>query len=104
MLPPKSRPRFLPTLTHVVTQAELVAVDQSGLGSQVRGFNGDHEQRVQHMVENLMPNISAGIREALLETIDEKLHHLEANLRDELESLVRRAMNACDTSGVDGPR
>lgn len=98
MLPPKNRPRFLPTLTHVVTQAEFAAVGQSFSDSEVRELAGDHEQRVQQMVEDLMPQVTARIREALLATVDEKLHHLEANLRDEVESVVRHAMNACEAS------
>lgn len=101
MLPPKNRPRFLPTLTHVVTQAEFAAVGQSFADAEVRELAGVHEQRVQQMVEDLMPQISARIREALLETIDEKLHHMQANLRDEVESVVRQAMNACETSNED---
>ena len=104
MLPPKNRPRFLPTLTHVVTQAEFAAVGQSFSDSEVRELAGDHEQRVQQMVENLMPQISNRIREALLKTVDEKLHHLEAGLRDDVESMVRRAMSADETSDDDRQR
>ncbi len=98
MLPPKNRPRFLPTLTQVVTQAEFATVGQSFSDSEVRELAGDQEYRVQQMVEKLMPQISARIHEALLNTIDEKLHHLEANLRGEVESMVRRAMNACQAT------
>lgn len=93
MLSTKNRPRYLPTLTHVVTPAELAAVEP--LSSLENGASDptDNEQLVQQIVQTLMPIVSARIQESLQEILDDKLHDLEANMHLEVESMVRRAMN-----------
>lgn len=97
MLPPKNRPRYLPTLTHVVTSAELAAELPSPLQYDVPP-PADNELLVQQIVQSLMPMVSARIQEALQEILDDKLHHLEASMQLEVESMVRRAMNECSGS------
>jgi hypothetical protein len=39
--------------------------------------------------------VTARIQESLREIVDDRLHHLEANLQSEVESMVRHAMNGC---------
>ena len=96
MLPPKNRPRYLPTLTHVVTQAELEVVEPTAQVVEVTTTAAIDELRVQEIVQSLMPTISARLREISQTMLDERLHHLEANMQVEVESMVRRAMNGCE--------
>ncbi len=98
MLPPKNRPRYLPTLTHVVTADEIAEADSSAPFGHAATAPVDSEQRINQMVQSLMPAITARIHESLQEILDDKLHQLEAELRRELESLVRRAVNGCGES------
>ena len=95
MLPPKNRPRYLPTLTHVVTSAELAAAEPRSLSAHGGLGLADNEQLVQQIVQSLMPMVSARIQETLQEILNDRLHHLEANMQLEVESMVRRAMNGC---------
>jgi len=95
MLPPKSRPRYLPTLTHVVTSAELTATALPSPSEDEVSDPVGNEQLVQQIVQSLMPMVRVRIQESLQEILDDKLHHLEANMQLEVESMVRRAMNGC---------
>ena len=95
MLTAKNRPRFLPTLTQVVTASELANTDSSPHSAQGAPDISDNEQLVQQIVQSLMPIVSARIQESMQEILDDKLHHLEANLQLEVESMVRRAINGC---------
>ena len=97
MLPPKSRPRHLPTLTHVVTSAELIATASISSPASDHSEPVDNEHRVQEIVQLLMPIVSARIRESLREILEQNSHQLEANMQREVESMVRRAMNECGT-------
>lgn len=107
MLPPKNRPRYLPTLTQVVTHAELEVVDQAlpdvevGVDFGVR--NEDEEQRVQRIVEALIPQVNARMRETLQEMLDASLGQLESNLQSELETMVRRAISGRAATLDSGP-
>ena len=92
MLPPKIRPRYLPTLTHVVTSAELAANESPASLESGRSDSVDHEQMVQQIVQSLMPKVKARIQESLREILEDKLHHSEANMQLEMEAMVRLAM------------
>ncbi len=96
MLPPKNRPRHLPTLTHVVTSSEIAVAGYRLSEPQAEQNSNDSEQRVQQIIQELMPQLSVRIRELLQELMDERLHLLEANLQQELPSMVRRAINVCE--------
>ena len=95
MLPPKSRPRYLPTLTQVVTSAELAAVES--VTPQVDDVleQPDNEQLIQQIVQSLALMVNARIQDAVQELLENQLHHLEAKLQLEVESMVRRAVNEC---------
>jgi hypothetical protein len=96
MLPSKNRPRYLPTLTQVVTSAELAGGESSfSASAQEVSKSLDSEQLVQQIVQSLMPLVTARIQESVREIVDERLHHLEANMQLEVESMVRHAMNGC---------
>lgn len=96
MLPPKNRPRYLPTLTQVVTQADLEVVDPVVRATGDELSKDTDDLRVQEITRSLMPTISARLREISQAMLDERLHHLEANMQAEVESMVRRAMNGCE--------
>ena len=57
-----------------------------------------NELLVQQIIQSLVPLISARIKESLQEILDDKLHHLEANMQLEMESMVRGAVNRCNVS------
>ncbi len=98
MLPPKSRPRYLPTLTHVVTAARLVANDLPDVYASEGALHEENEPLVQQIVQTLMPLVRLRIRESLQQLIEEQLHHLEANMQLEVESMVRRSVNECNNA------
>lgn len=98
MPPPKSRPRYVPTLTQVVSSADLASFEPPPAVESAGVDTPDNEQLVQQIVRSLMPMVSARIQESLREILEDKLHHLEANLQLEVESMVRRAMNGCKES------
>jgi hypothetical protein len=98
MLAPKIRPRFLPTLTHVVTPAELAGFGDSVPASEKETLGCDNEQLVQQIVESLMPLVSARITAVMQELMENHLHQLEANMQVEVESMVRHAMNGCEAA------
>lgn len=102
MLPPKKSPRYLPTLTHVVTHAELEAVEPTAHVAGDAAPADIDELRVQQIIQSLMPTISARLREIAQTMLDERLHHLEANMQAEVESMVRRAMNGCESTSNVG--
>ena len=98
MLTSKGRPRYLPTLTHVVTAAEIVATDRSAPPANAATDHGGNERLIEHIVQSLMPIVTARIQESLEEILDDKLHQLEANMQQKVESLVRRAVIGCGGS------
>ena len=100
MPPLKSRPRYLPTLTHVVTAAEIGPVELSVSSASTAAPHGTNDQLIQQIVQSLMPMVNARIQESLQEILDDKLHHWEANMQLEVESLVRRAVNGCGGSSA----
>ena len=98
MLPHKPRSRYLPTLTHVVTAVEKPVADMSASPANMVSHHNYNELLVQQIIQSLVPLISARIKESLQEILDDKLHHLEANMQLEMESMVRGAVNRCNVS------
>lgn len=95
MVPPKGRSRYLPTLTQVVSPDELSGANADFLESEIPAGPENDEQRIQRLTEDLMPQISARIHERIQEMWDAQLHQLEANLRADMESMVRDAVKGC---------
>ena len=95
MLLPKSRPRYLPTLTHVVTAAELLpsANDMDAVSNSV--VSTEHSSNLQELVDVVIPRVVAQMREELQANLEIQLHQFESKIRVEVESMVRDAVNGC---------
>ena len=89
-------------MTQVVEPAELECVGLTRPAIE-RAIGAETEDlRVQEIIRTLMPTVSARLREISQSMLDERLHHLEANMLVELESMVRRAMKGCEVSQDTG--
>ncbi len=93
MLPPKSRPRFLPTLTQVVSESELLHLGEDmERDLECPQLNG-HATNVQDVTELLLPQLIREMRQDLQDHIDTQLHQLETKLRGELAALARHRLD-----------
>ncbi len=83
--PPKTPPRFLPTLTEVVRPGEAYAAPQSSPG------NYD-EQLVREVMRRLNTSLEVRLREALGTVVVEQVQLLGPRLRQEIELVVRQVV------------
>ncbi len=80
-IPPRTPPRFLPTLTQVV--------DPIGLGLPVSTVAIDPEQLVQIVLQQVDAALMDRMRKQMEETLLLKWQSVAASLRDEFEPMVR---------------
>ena len=80
-IPPRTPPRFLPTLTQVV--------DPSSLGLNASTTAMDPEQLVQTVLRQVDAALLERVRKQMEETLQLQWTSLGASLRDEVEPLVR---------------
>jgi len=97
MVPPKIRPRYLPTLTQVVTEAELLHPRQDAGPDQKLPPSSRAANKVQELVDLILPKLMYQMQQELQENMDLQLHRLEVKMRGELEVLVRHATNGGGT-------
>lgn len=98
MQSPRNRPRYLPTLTQVVTEAELLSFGEvSSTPDQAPVQSSDAQAKAHEIVNLMLPKLMLQMREELQNNLEVQLHHLEAKLRSDVESMVRNAMNGCET-------
>ena len=101
MLPPRGRPRYLPTLTHVITESDLLHIKSGGGASPGSALNLASSANAQEVVDLLIPKLMILMREELQTHLELQLHQLEAKIRLEAESMVRAAMNRCGDLPAD---
>ncbi|OYU44419.1 MAG: hypothetical protein CFE44_13020 [Burkholderiales bacterium PBB4] len=53
------------------------------------------ESDLQRCVDAVMPVVQAQLRDMVHEVLDSHMHHLEADLRLRVESMVRNALKGC---------
>ncbi len=97
MLPPKARPRYLPTLTHVVTADDLISYKAGNHASVSQSVVLESQTKVQEIVDLLVPTVMARMREELLANLETQLHLSQSKLRIEVESMVRQMLNEAET-------
>lgn len=86
--PPRNLPRVLPTLTEVVLPSELVAA-QTADTPELEALSHTVLQRVEGVLEDrLFLETSALVSS----TVAAQMHVLRANLRQELEVMVKQAV------------
>ena len=100
MLPTKTRPRYLPTLTNVVTTADLVGPEHAKTPTHDGLIPAANELLVQQIVQSIMPLVIARMHESLQKIMEDKLRHLDINMQIEVENLVRSAVNDIDTPNM----
>ena len=92
MSTPKIRTRYLPTLTQVVDESALIETPNEVEPLPPARQMEAQESDFQRCVDALMPVVQAQLREMVREVLDSQIHHLEADLRLRIESLVRSTM------------
>lgn len=86
--PPRNLPRFLPTLTEVVHPSELVAA-QTAATPEFEALR----QSVLHSVEGVLENrLLLATSTLVSSTVAAQMQVLRANLRQELEEIVKHAV------------
>jgi hypothetical protein len=87
-MPPRNLPRFLPTLTEVVRPSELAAA-QAAATPEFEALSHTVLQSVEGVLENrLLLETSALVSS----TVAAQMQVLRANLRQELEVIVKQAV------------
>jgi hypothetical protein len=101
--PPKSPPRFLPTLTEVVRPDELGgALAAPGAGMPAHQAAGlQQEQLVREVMRRLNSSLEVRLREAIGTVVVEQVQLLAPRLRQEIEMVVRQVV--ADALGSEEP-
>lgn len=85
MMPPKVPPRYVPTLTEVVTP-----VASAGAGPQAQRMT--EEQLVHRVLQRIDLLLDARLREAIATVVIEQTRSLAPALREEIETVVRKTV------------
>ena len=88
MLPPKARSRYLPTLTHVVTEDEFISSIAGEHASDNQSFANESKAKVQEILDLLLPNVMARMREEMQASLEAHLEMAELKLRVEVASAL----------------
>ena len=92
-IPPRTPPRFLPTLTQVV--------DPSTLGLTSTAAQLDPEQIVQTVLQHLDSALMNRLRQQMEDALQAQWQTLVSSLRDDLEPLVRASVTQALASRTD---
>ena len=100
MSPPADRvpPRFVPTLTEVVAAAPPPTVGPTAFQARWRDLE---EPLVQRILQRVDLALERRMREALARVVLEQTQALMPKLRDEIESVVRQAVNDAVAQELD---
>ena len=101
MLPPKARSRYLPTLTHVVTQEELHSIGTHADVFERHQVAVEPQTMIQEVLELLIPSAMARIRDEMQANLETQLRLTEEKLRSDVETTVLQVLN--DTVAKPGP-
>lgn len=101
MLPPKARSRYLPTLTHVVTQEELNSIGTYAEVVERHPVAVEPETLVKEVLELLIPSAMARMRDEMQANLETQLRLIEEKLRSDVETTVLQVLN--DTVAKPGP-
>lgn len=94
MLPVKPRPRFLPTLTHVVSQADVLReVEPVSMEPSTGNVSPDHAL-VEQISASLLSQVMSEVRQRMQEIFEERMRNLEVTLQSEIESEVRQSLQS----------
>lgn len=86
--PPRNLPRFLPTLTEVVHPSDLAAA-QSAATPEFEALSQTVLQRVEGALESRLLSETSAL---VSSTVAAQMQVLRANLRQELEVMVKQAV------------
>lgn len=100
MSPPPDRvpPRFVPTLTEVVAAVPPPTVGPTAFQARWRDLE---EPLVQRILQRVDLALERRMREALARVVLEQTQLLMPKLRDEIESVVRQAVNDAVAQELD---
>lgn len=94
---PKNHLRFVPTLTHVVYPTENESRVAMAHLVEKNLTAGIDESKVQEIIQTIMPTFSAKLRDIAQSILDEKVCHLETEMRAQVEAMVRNAISRRET-------
>jgi hypothetical protein len=83
-MPTRTPPRYVPTLTEVVSA--------SAQARPVTGTNLSEEQLVQRVMQRIDLTLERRLREAIAATVLEQTRSISPLLREEIESVVRETV------------
>lgn len=89
---PRTPPRFVPTLTEIVEPPRPAVLPDGRTPFQAR-WQDLEEPLVQRILQRVDLALERRLRDALAQVVREQTAAMMPKLRDELESLVRQAIN-----------
>lgn len=91
--PPSSPPRFVPTLTDVVHEPEVLTPDDSGALKPAPVLpEGTEEAIVHRVMQRVDMALDQRLREAIALVVQEQTRSLLPRLREEVESVLRQTV------------
>ncbi len=95
--PPRTPPRFVPTLTEVVTQE--VPLPQ---GTAVPSLEALQEQIIHRVMQRVDLSLERRLREAVATLVLEQTRNLGPLLREEIEAVVRQSVSEAVAQELSG--
>jgi hypothetical protein len=96
-VPPRVPPRFVPTLTEVVEQP----LGTDGGGTFQARWADLEEPLVQRILQRVDVALERRVREVLAQVVREQTQAMLPRLRDEIEAVVRQAINDAVAQELD---
>lgn len=104
-LPPKTPPRFVPTLTDVVHDAHAPAMQQAGVAlppMKRRQPDDIEEQLIHRVMQRVDVALDQRMREAIAAVVQEQTRSLVPRLREAVEFVVRDVVHEAVAQELSG--